>query len=164
MVGWRPVSWHAPLLALGLLWCAAATGVRAQEAADAPSLDTIRVEQQHIQVALQANDPAYAKLDAATRQQVLSAQARLFQLIGEHHDIAELRPNDQLRTYNQLQRIKVLLARGEQDVCEQTAIVGTHRQQVACMSRSERDRRVQGARDVLTNRPACTTFECQGGN
>jgi hypothetical protein len=141
-----------------------ASGVTADEPV-APSLDSIRVEQQTLQAAVQANDPAYAHLDAETRQLLLSAQARLFQLIGEHHDIAELRPNDQLRTYNQLQRIKVLLARGEQDVCEQAAIAGTHRQQIACMSQEERDRRVQGARDTLQIRPACTTAECRiGGN
>ncbi len=156
----RSVAWRRPLLA-ALLAVAAIAPAVAEE--PAPSLDSIRVEQQTLHAALQANTPAYAGLDADTRQQVLAAQARLFQLIGEHHDIAELRPNDQLRTYNQLQRIKVLLARGEQDVCEQAAIAGTHRQQIACMSQAERDRRAKGARDTLMNRSACTQVECQGG-
>lgn len=161
--GIAPPARRAVATVLLLIAGIACSGIGVAEEAPVPSLDSVRVEQQKLQSALQANDPAWARLDADTRQQVLTAQARLLQLIGEHHDIAELRPNDQLRVYNQLQRIKVLLARGDQDVCEQTALAGTHRQQIACMSRDERDRRAKGARDTLMTRPACTTYECQVG-
>ncbi len=148
---------------LALLPCVAV----ASQSGDAdPDLQQITAQQREIRAGITAGTPAFAYLDDNRRRYVLLAQDRLFELVGERQAITELKVNDQLRVFNQLKRIEALLVNADADgnlVCERTAIAGTRRQQLACMKKSDRERKADSTRDALQIRPACTTSECVGG-
>src|SRR5262245_40580455 len=68
-------------------------------------------QQREIRAALEKNDAQYAYLGKNQRQNVLSAQDRLFTMTEGKVSLGELTPNDQVRAFNQLKRIEALLVR-----------------------------------------------------
>ena len=125
------------------------------------------VAQQHeIRTALEANDAQYNYLGKNQRQNVLSAQDRLFAMTDGKNSLGELSPNDQVRAFNQLKRIEALLVRKDADqreVCERGKLTGSNQQQLMCYDKATQDARRDRARDNLMNRTACTTADCFGG-
>lgn len=121
------------------------------------------VQQREIRAALEAHDRRFDYLGKNRRQNVLSAQDRLFAMTEGKATLDELSVNDRVRAFNQLKRIEALLIRKDVDqreVCERTALVGTKRQQLACYDKAEQDARADRARDALMVRPACTQPGC----
>ena len=141
-----------------------AFGATAGEGEQAPTDLAAAVAQQHeIRAALEAHDPQFDYLGKNRRQNVLSAQDRLFTMTDGKTSLGELSANDQVRAFNQLKRIEALLIRKDVDqrqVCERTALAGTKRQQLACYDKAEQDKRADQARDALMVRPACTQPGC----
>lgn len=139
-------------------------GAMAGEGAPAPDDLGAAVAQQHeIRAALEANDAQYGYLGKNQRQNVLSAQDRLFAMTDGKSSLDELSPNDQVHAFNQLKRIEALLVRKDADqreVCERGKLTGSNQQQLMCFDKAEQDKRADRARDNLMVRPACTTADC----
>ena len=77
-----------------------------------------------------------------------------------------LNADEHIALFNALKRIEAALVKepGDEMVCERARLAGTGRYEMACMTRRERDRRAQSAKEALMFRPACTTAECFGGD
>lgn len=120
-------------------------------------------QQREIRLALEKNDANYDYLGKNRRQNVLTAQDRLFAMTEGKTLLGELSPNDRVRAFNQLKRIEALLVRKDVDdreVCERGKLTGTNRQQLVCYGKAEQDDRRDRAREALMFRPACTTQAC----
>jgi len=139
-------------------------GAWAGEGEQAPTdLAAAVAQQREIRAALEAHDPQLDYLGKNRRQNVLSAQDRLFAMTDGKTSLEELSANDRVRAFNQLKRIEALLIRKDVDqrqVCERTALTGTRRQQLVCYDKAEQDARADRARDALMVRPACTQPGC----
>jgi hypothetical protein len=139
----------------------------AEETSPADDLGAAVAQQREIRTALETNAPEYNYLSKNRRQNVLSAQDRLFAMTDGKASLGELSPNDRVRAFNQLKRIEALLVRkdvDEQQVCESSQLVGSHQRKLICYSKAEQNGRRDRAKDSMTTRSACTNSECQAGN
>jgi hypothetical protein len=135
----------------------------AQTTAAQPQPPEILAEQRQLRLALENADPRYADLTPFRRNRIYKAQDQVFTLVEGHARLDELAIDEQLRLFNALELIGSHLGKRDEAahmVCERIAIVGSRRQQMACMEKGERDRRAQRAVDALMTRPACTTSDC----
>lgn len=157
------------LLIVGLIACCAMSTAMAAEPATGeasqPTIQQIVQQQKEIQAALQAGDPAYRYLDPMRRREVYTAQRKVFTQLEGRQDMSELSADQQLVVFNALELIKSTLTRrdGDEMICERIRLAGTNRYEMACMTKAERERRADSAKDVLTNRQACTDPGCIGG-
>lgn len=154
------------LVAQGMTAIPAVAMAEEQKGAEAAqaSVADILAEQREIRAALQAGDEKYRYLDPPRRRQVYAAQKKLFALLDGRDSLDGLGADDRITVFNALEEIKSNLARQEGDemVCERAKLAGTHRSELVCMTRAERDRRAKSATQALMNRQACTEPGCLG--
>lgn len=129
----------------------------------ATELPEILAQQKQIQADVKADKGLYPELNPLRKRKVLEAQDQVFKLAEGHAQLSELTVDDQLRLFNALKLIEAYLGKRNEDdhmICERAVIAGTHRPEMACMTRAERDRHAEGAKATLMNRQACTTAAC----
>lgn len=152
-------------LVLGL--CMAGNPAGASPPGGQASLQEILAQQREIRAAVDASDARYSHLDEMRRSRLRLAQDRIFLLGQQALDDGRLDADAQLQLFNDLKAVEALLVKKDADdrmVCERVAIVGTRRYEMACMTRAERDKRADSARQAMMERAACTTRACMSGD
>lgn len=149
------------LLACPALALAADEGAKPQ-----PTVEEILAQQKQIRADLQAGAEHYRYVEPIERRQVYTAQRQVFQILEGRTSLDGLSADEHIALFNALKRIEAALVKepGDEMVCERARLAGTGRYEMACMTRRERDRRAQSAKEALMFRPACTTAECFGGD
>ena len=135
--------------ALGLsLLCAT---VRADDTSTPPDLVAIRAQQTELRAQVAADEDLYGHMDERQRQDLVSRQDRVLQLLDGKQSFDELNENDQLEVFNALEWIKGAVndAQGQRMICTREAKVGSHRKVKVCKTAEQREREHEEAQRKL---------------
>lgn len=128
------------ILAAALALSATSFGVRADDTTVEPDLAAIRAQQTELREQAQAGDGAFAEMSQRKREDLLSQQDLLLELIDGKQTLSELSDNDQLRAYNALEWINGLITNAEEQrmVCLSEVKTGSHRKTRVCKTAAQR--------------------------
>lgn len=126
----------APALGLSLLGAT----VRADDTSTPPDLVAIRAQQAELRAQVTADEDLYGHMDERQRQDLVSRQDRVLQLLDGKQSFDELNENDKLEVFNALEWIKGAVndAQGQRMICTREAKVGSHRKVKVCKTAEQR--------------------------
>lgn len=127
--------------------------------AQQPTVRQIVDQQTRLRADVLAQKGAFKDLTQIERDELTGKQDRILRLLADRDDISQLRAEEKIELFNDLQWVSAVVRNAEEDrrVCERSRTVGTNRLQVVCMTAREYREHKERARQSLR-----TAMKCQG--
>ncbi len=122
-----------------------------------PPLGEIRAQQMQLRSEVMAGSGAFKEMSKSQRDELVTKQTELLDLIGNRQSLADLNETELTRAFNSLEWIKARItqAEDEQVICERKRPVGTNRVMRVCATVGERRKERESVENGLMSRPIC---------
>lgn len=107
-----------------------------------PDLAAIRIQQTELRANVKAGDDIFDEMSESKRQDLLSRQDKVLQLLEGLQTFDQLNERDQLALFNDLEWINGAVndSMDERLICRSRTVTGSHRSQRFCKTAAQRER------------------------
>jgi len=151
------------ILSITLLLLAGAFASGAMAATTPLDLVQVRAQQQQIRSDVMAKQGRYASMPETTREQLLSRQTQLLQMLDGKKTADDLTQDQRMQAFNALEWIEAAINNddGERTVCTRERTIGSNRVTRVCRSSAQMKEDRERARDQMEDRPVCGDASCR---
>ena len=106
----------------------------------------------------------FSHIDNQSKQKIYAAQDVLFTVLKDKQSIDQLSDDEKVKVYNAQTEIAAVMSNAEVDrpICQNRPKMGSHLQQIECVSQRQRESERQQWNTKLLDRGACSGGMCSG--